>query len=279
MADDTTIDALMQSLRQGDYVIGDCGFLFLGRDHSADAADQIATPVAAVLQRVHGLVLVSQSCDIVRGCRQRPYVEFAPLVVADPATMNSVIRRRSNQFVALSSETTAHNRVVDLDRVMTVEKAVAANWQFGRGLETDEEVRTFARCLARKRQRAAFPAELRAMLQPLRRDLEKKHRSPAVEAIAKLFEIRVRPSPNWHAPRVVVEFWLVSEPADGLGGTEVTAVHDAFAERIAAAGNLVVGPIQITSLVALTAADYLSSDHLEFDDLTWQSSPQEPYDR
>jgi hypothetical protein len=34
-------------------------------------------------QQVLGLVVVTQSCDVVRSCTERPYVEVCPLVEVD----------------------------------------------------------------------------------------------------------------------------------------------------------------------------------------------------
>ena len=92
--DEQEIDQALQVWRQGDVSLDtDLEFLHfadLSRPHSpasvqvtdALAADgeAIEAGATAVLDEVRGVVMLSQTCDIVRGCRARPFVEVAPLV-------------------------------------------------------------------------------------------------------------------------------------------------------------------------------------------------------
>jgi hypothetical protein len=65
--------------------------------------------------------------------------------------------------------------VADLDRTMTVEKAVVAKWPRTAGCRTDEDVRRFSMALARKRARLAFPDDFTACAQKLQTRLQEKH--------------------------------------------------------------------------------------------------------
>ena len=182
---------LTRAWRQGDVSLN-VGLEFvhfadLLRPHSP-ASDQAADGLVAVgggveagatvvLDAVHGVVELSQTCDVVRGCRARPFVEVAPLVEASEIWVEEIRRLKRPAFAYVPK--VAHKHLVaDLDRVMTVEKALVAGWNRTPGWEEDAEVRDFASALARKRSRFAFPAIAampdRIRLPQLRRWLAKR---------------------------------------------------------------------------------------------------------
>ena len=139
--DKQAIDRALQAWRQGDVSL-DAALEFshladLSRPHSpasvqaagdlekdGEAIEAGATPV---LDEVRGVVMLSQTCDVVRGCCARPFVEVAPLVeVAGPVVEE--IRRLKRPAFAYVPTTAAERLVADLDRTMTVEKALVAGW-------------------------------------------------------------------------------------------------------------------------------------------------------
>ncbi|MCY4189785.1 MAG: hypothetical protein OXD42_00380, partial [Rhodospirillaceae bacterium] len=133
------VDEKLRHWRQGD-VSCDSGLEFmhladLSRPHSPVSLEIIAegedetqtTGVTPVAEEVAGVVVLTQTCDIVRSCRDRPYVEVAPLVRLDRDIVDQVRRLKRSAF-AYISVTAEQGLVADLDRVMTVEKAVLANW-------------------------------------------------------------------------------------------------------------------------------------------------------
>lgn len=79
--------------------------------------------------------MVTQTCDIVRSCAERPFIEVAPLVEVNEQLLYEIKRCRP-QFAYISGISQL-NLVVDLDRVMTVEKAVVASWQRQPGCHND----------------------------------------------------------------------------------------------------------------------------------------------
>ena len=77
------------------------------------------------------------------------------------------------------------------------------------GMRTDQEARTFAQALARKRARFAFPDDFNCWVKPLSKRFSKKHdspESPEGAALRSLAEIRVRASPSWDARQVECTF-------------------------------------------------------------------------
>ena len=135
--DEQAINQALQAWRQGDISL-DAGLEFLhfadlSRPHSAASAqvaealsndgEAIEGRATPVLDGVRGVVMFSQTCDIVRGCRARPFVEVAPLVEVDELWVEEVRRLKRPAFAYVP--TTVDERLVaDLDRTMTVEKAV-----------------------------------------------------------------------------------------------------------------------------------------------------------
>ena len=134
--DEQAIDQALQVWRQGD-VSRAAGLEFLhfadlSRPHSpasvqvADAlakdGEAIEAGATPVVDEVRGVVMLSQTCDVVRSCRVRPFVEIAPLIEV-PEPWVEEIRRLKRPAFAYLSIAAGERLVADLDRTMTVEKA------------------------------------------------------------------------------------------------------------------------------------------------------------
>lgn len=131
----TLIDKALAEWRQGDCALGEHRFVHridpsvpvtdAGLDASKGGADLAE-------QEVPGFVVVTQTCDVVRSCAERPFVEICPLVEVDDDRLREIQRGRrpTYAFVPLLS---ASKLVADLDRVMTVEKPLVANWKRNQG--------------------------------------------------------------------------------------------------------------------------------------------------
>ena len=198
------VDRAMGSCRQGDCFLGELDFVTLERGSADQGETQVvATPVA-------GLVLVSQSCDIARECSKRPMVELSPLVIVEQEGLEEIVALRQPRFAAVPA-LAGQRLVADLDRTMTVHKAVAASWARTTGVRTDDEARAFARALARKRARFAFPDDFNSYVQPLRERITGKHDriSPEGDALRALLEVRVRATPGWETREVQLTFYFV----------------------------------------------------------------------
>lgn len=78
------IDEVLAEWRQGDVVLGKQPFVYVADPNRALTPESKAAKSAghfqAINKEVDGLVVVTQSCDIVRGCKDRPFIEVAPLV-------------------------------------------------------------------------------------------------------------------------------------------------------------------------------------------------------
>jgi hypothetical protein len=272
------IDAALAAWRQGDCVLGEHGFV-----HRFDASTPLtddareaaaADPHADLAESpVVGLVLVTQTCDIVRACGAHPFIEVCPLVEVDEERLEEV-RRMRRPSLALVPGLAAQRFVADLARTMTVEKAVVARWHRVSGCTTDRDVASFAEALARKRQRFAFPDDFNHLVRPLQERLLKKHdkKNDEGKALRSLREIRVYAAPSWDAPEVELMFWFVRE--EDSGETTEVELESAMASGmglISPSGRFARIDHQLTTLDDMTAADYVGSRRLDLDHLSSRS--------
>jgi hypothetical protein len=117
------IDRILQAWRQGDCTLEPQWFV-----HKIDPANPLTRASSAAAhqgadlaeEQVIGVVVVSQTCDIVRGCQERPYVEICPLVRVSPEALQQIERGRRPAYGFLPRLADQH-LVADLDRTMTIE--------------------------------------------------------------------------------------------------------------------------------------------------------------
>ena len=279
--DVTRIDRALQSWRQGDVALDDSVFFL----HLADLGTPLTTEaretanahtdsgeggsVEGVASVVPGVVLVTQTCDIVRSCAERPYVEVSPLIEVPRAFLDDVRRLRRPAFAHVPAVET-RGLVADLDRTMTVEKAVVATWERTPGWTTDAESRAFADALSRKRARFAFPDDFVAATRQLQTHLKRQHNRQNSEGahLRSLREIRVRAAPSWDHATVDVFLWFVKE-SDPLGCQPAWHDHiDKWKDRFDAKGRFTVDGAVVCGLEDMTAQDYVESDRLDLDQLS-----------
>jgi hypothetical protein len=226
-ADIERIEKALGEWRQGDATLDVGTFVVHLADKRAPLTDEARDAVARgevdagedvfeVLSAVEGVVVVSQSCDIVRECSKSECVEVGALIrVEDDATFEAVRKKRRLRYAYVPG-LADRKLVVDLERIMTVEKAVVAGWRRIEGCRTDRERATFAEALARKRGRFAFPGKFNDGLSRFKERLKRAEgkKSPAGDLLAALDEIRVQASPDWGATKVVVFFWYLAEQGE-----------------------------------------------------------------
>ena len=160
-----------------------------------------------------------KTCDIVRPGNIRPYVELAPLVPVSKRVFAEVQRARTPRFAYVPA--TAQDRLVaDLDQVMTIEKSLLV-WHAGPDRQDALRMsngRSFARALARKRQRFAFPDEFSQGCQKLQERLKSKHNknSPEGEHTAGLNRDTCRRFTKFGSCTnpTILSFWFIAENSE-----------------------------------------------------------------
>lgn len=169
-----------------------------------------------------GMVIVSQSCDIVRDPAERPYVQVSPLLEATSEELAAVAGKRRPQY-ATFGVLAEQGLVVDLDVVASVHKQVVAGWERAGGCATEAERAELAESLARHKQRFGFPDGFDRTLKDFRRWIERRanQNNESGSFIRAIDEIRVR-CDDWEADPLSLEFICI------LKGDPPTQDRDAW---------------------------------------------------
>lgn len=276
----TQINAAMANWRQGDFFLSEDLFFI----HLADlarpltpeadeiASERIATgdtlEVEGVASAVIGYVVITQTCDIVRDCNSRSYVELCPLVEVKPAIVKEtrLLRRPAFAFVPGASD---KNLVADLDRIVTVEKSFLSNFGCTAGCKDDSERRAFADALARHRTRPAFPDDFNRCMSPVRDHLKKIHRGTDPEGllIQSVGEIRVSASPDWDAEQISVFVWFILSPESASPSTDISPYINKWLALFGASKRYDLQAV-VCRLEDMKASDYVGGDRLDLDQLS-----------
>ncbi len=217
---------------------------------------------------VRGLVVATQTCDIVRSPVTHPFVEVCPLVEVGESVVKEAQKLLRPAYLYIPSSANPC-LVADLNRVMTVEKAVVAQWERMPGWTTDEELRKLQWSLARKRKRFAFPDDFNELIRSLEQRFKKKHdkQSPEGEFLRELPQVLVQAIPNWDAHSIELFSWFVrDENCDDPAGI-VTQV-DSWMEQLEPSGRFVNAEHVVSTFKDMTAQDYLSADMLDLEYLS-----------
>ena len=280
------IDETLRHWRQGD-VSRDAGLEFvhfadLSRPHSPSSIqlaasndiDAVMLGIVPIVEEIAGVVILTQTCDVIRRCGERPFVEVAPLVKLSPKEVEQVRCLKKPAFAYVPG-TAVDCLVADLDRVMTVEKAVVAGWTRILGWSTDEQIRDFARSIARKRSRFAFPDEFVQASQRFRDRLVDKHSKVTQEGahLRALREIRVRAVPTWNHKEVQLTWWFVKESEPEDCDAAWSDLVDKWIGLFDQSGRFRVDSAIVCQLDDITARDYVESDVLDLDRLSVSKKP------
>jgi hypothetical protein len=267
------INEALQQWGQGDCVLGEQWFTFrlspdapLTDDAAAAAKDSVDNAESAVF----GFAILTQTCDVVRECGERPFVEVCPLVEVDDDKLHEIERGRRPNYAYLPGVSNLH-LVADLDRVMTVEKSLVAQWDRVVGCLHDNDSRRLSLALSRKRARIAFPDDFVAWATPLISRMSTKHDKASDEgrALRSLREIRVRAAPSWDAETIRLMFSFIrTEDQPTFESQAWDVLLAAWLKRVPAAGRFATVDGAVLTLDDLTARDYVESDPLDLDHLS-----------
>ena len=282
------IDAWLQEWRQGDVVLtttlpfmhlADYTLPLTEQARAAAAGDPDgAEPLGVVFTDGVGFAVLTQTCDLVRSCRERPFVELCVLKKIEAHVLKEVARGYRPRFAFIPA-LEEHGLVADLDCIMTVEKAILASISQGqhlRGCATDNEVRAFATAIARANTAAShFRNEFVAAVRPIQQRIQSKHgrQSPEWEKpwprCGKSGSVVHRPGrrPRLTLPSSMSSIQpLVFRTAPWTSLPELTA-------RLKPTGVFQEAGFRVTSTETMSAAEYLASDPFDLDHLSISFSP------
>ena len=258
------VDNQLKRWRQGDFSRDCQRFVFV------ETSDPYGVSCYDAEHGIQGMVVLTQTCDIVRSATERPFIEVCPLVALTEEKYALAAKGKSPRYAVVPG--TQDNRLVaDLDRVMTVHKCVVAGWNREQGCNSDDDRIRFAQALERKRGRFAFPNDFSEGIAKLRGHIFDKYRklgSPAGEAYRNLEEIRVRAAPNWESDEVELTFYFIISLSTNRS-TIAPHIEDIL-KKIALPGKYKFScpPYYIATLDDLTARDYQESVSLNFEILS-----------
>ena len=266
-------DTILKEWCQGDYVLGEHWFIYRfnpQRPLTSDSADVAKEETDLAESEVKGFAIVTQTCDIVRSCNERPFVEIVPLVEVDEQQLHDVQRSRRPQYAYIPG-VAGLNLVADLDRIMTVEKAVVAEWERKPGCLSDDEIRALGQALTRKRARFAFPDDFTDFARKLQNRLRDKHdkATDEGEALRALREIRVRAEPSWNSSEIRLIFWFIrDEDQNQFKGVGWDQFLNQWLQLIPESGQYKNVEGSVVALEGMTAKEYVESDPLDLDHLS-----------
>lgn len=208
-SDINAIDKEMRAAWQQADVIPDAFFVHIGDPSrpgtptAVEAARRGSTPgIKALSTRVRGLVVISQTCDIVaKSMRDAPWVDCAVLVELPELIAADARAGDRPRYAHLPAR--GDCEFADLDQVVSVEKAALAGMAHDRGVEGAAQQADFGNAVGRKFSRFAFPDDLHETLRDLQDRFKSRHRkdaSPEGIALRKVRQIRVEA--DWEADAV-----------------------------------------------------------------------------
>lgn len=145
----------------------------------------------------HGVVIVSQTCDVVQPTHIA--VAVAPLIHVKESDLKWALKGGRPQWARVPTAGT--DTFADLDFIGTIAKADIACHERHPGVTTLEEAQRFSQALARKFARFPFPDAVRPWLEPLRKLFTKKansETSPLGRLLDQVVELRVEAFPDWY---------------------------------------------------------------------------------
>jgi hypothetical protein len=267
------INTALQKWSQGDCTIGDHWFAY-----RFDPKQPLTTEYQEVVEAdvdlnessVRGFVVITQTCDLVRSCQERPFLEISPLVEVEAQRLQEIKQMKRPQYAYIPGIAEV-GLVADLDRVMTVEKSVVAAWNRTVGCRSDQETRDFGQALSRKRSRFAFPDDFNRLAKTLQTRMQSKHGKNNIEgsALQALSEIRVQATPSWAADKIDLTFWFIHpQNDDSFQDKKWVELLDSWLKLIPVSGRFASIAGAVKSLADLTAQEYVESDRLDLDRLS-----------
>jgi hypothetical protein len=221
-----------------------------------------------------GLVVVSQTCDIISDPGRSPMVAVCPLVAVDKRRLDEIARGGAPRFGFV--EHAPEGLVADFSRVMSISKQLLFGWVRQAGFSDQARALNFARGLERAYGRFAFPDAFNESIRPLEGKIKSKYgkpESPLGKAVRSLAELRVRPSAKWDGREVPVAFLLIFAPADKrvLAPLQIKEEFEKALKDLPWQGGfgLADPSVRIGDYEDFTARDYIESVPLDLNALSF----------
>jgi hypothetical protein len=263
--------------------------------------DRVEAPAAdGVTRRIDNerfaeVVLVTQTCDVVRPIDLRRFVTIASVVQLDGDTLANARRRRIPRYAPLPG--LGEDRFCDLDRLTSVEKSLLLDQHRTHGLRDGGDEWTFAESVRRHFTRAALPDDVVRTLRPLTTLFDKRAGKQTDEgarveeidelrvdlsgfdegAVGLLFVISGRslsaPDPSaveGSTKRTVAELCSLLGQTEDLSARWAlwTALCELWAMPCTPKGAVTEVDVEVVTLASMTAEQYTSTTQVDLDHLS-----------
>lgn len=260
----TTIVSPLTDWRQGDYTLSVCEFIF---------ADELCEAgLEARADSVKGLVVVTQTCDIVNSSAKKNNVVMCPLIQVTAEIMQDVIKGRTPVATTIE-HAPEQNVIVDLGRMMTLQKSALVKLERRQGFSSDAARAKFAEALQRKHGRFAFPDGFNDdVLAKLRDRILRTHSKSGSDhgkAYRSIQTVRVTAFPRWEGPDAEVYFHFVLEPEEKRQATR-DEIANTLEEHLGKIdwprGFKPSNPLYgLVTLEEMTAAEWVTSQPIDWE--------------
>ena len=276
-AESSSSDEVAEKLsewQQGDFAL-ECRELWF-RDTVGSTEESDEESDFGLDDDIEGVVVISQTCDVVRHPEAAPYVIVCPLIRVPEQKVRELSKGLSPRTCFIANVPTGI--VVDLSRAMTISKELLVTWDRQRGCTNSREQREFARALEGVFGRFAFPEDFVASVSKFRRkvvDTYAKDNSDLGQAFRSIAEFRAYPHSDWSNDETVpITFIAVLDEPGERELADRAKIFDIVSAKIREIDWQGVFSAHSESLILQTyadlrAVDYLNSYPLELNSLSF----------
>jgi hypothetical protein len=158
----------------------------------------------------NGVVLISQTCDIVQSHLQRPTVQVAKLIQLKGTMAQEAADGRRPRFAAVPNE--GGSWFADLEVIGTIDKLALVRLSNRKGVLSENQLRSFAEAVGRRFSRFPFPDEVTEQTDALVKEVQSKYRketSPLGQVLQQVLQLRLQAHPRWDDPNAVVTLFVI----------------------------------------------------------------------
>lgn len=262
------------SWQQGDFALNVGGFSFGVRPDEDDLAVDEAQKIALreTEDQIVGVVVVSQTCEVVRMRHEDEVVAVCPLVQRDETEQRAIAKGRRPSLAIV--ENSPPGSFADLSRIMSISKDLLSSWERKSGFCDSRKRLRFAAALERKFGRFAFPDDFNLSMSGFQKRVWSKHdkASDIGKVYRSIRQIRFRVSPDWNASNRKIAIIAILEDEDVVEIDRKT-IGQELADQIA---NIALPEgydwaepkFILLRLSELSAEDLLESQQADFDFLS-----------
>jgi len=263
--------AALAPWRQGDFTIstGEFPVAFLNENEVIEAG----------WDTVQGLVVVSQTCDIVNAIDLDDVVVVAPMVEVTEGLLES-IKFGTTTVGAVIEHSLLPTDVADLRYLATIRKTSLVKMERKGGFSSEQTRDVFVNALERRYGRFAFPDSLSngpvITIRNRAKSLRKKD-SPKANVYKSLRSVRLAAAPDFDTPGARIQFLLVlndppqvfAKAEDIIEELESQAKADRF--DWPAAFEKETPLFRVVTMDSLSAREWDSSRHVDLDFISWRN--------